>query len=720
MDLNGCVNDALAVREYLMNTMKMDPKNIKLLLAPAKAEAREYKHELPASYEEPTYVNIVRALAKVPTYAKRNDLVFVHYSGHGGRATTVFPDLKHKTGDDIDHCLVPTDIRRSNGRYLRDIELGALLQDIVAAGAVLTVVLDCCYSGGAIRGDDDSGDDEDMANVRGEERIYKSDEVVDTQLAPASTESITRWGSVPLWMEAPKGFVLLAACLDYQKAKEKKQTIQGRNGAGKSQKLWHGRLTYELLDTLRASAPGLSSTAIYDRLRAKVQNRVAEQTPYLVGDSDRFFFGPAYRARVYAVPVKFVEKDNKQLNLDGGRFHGVQLGAEYWILPLDFELHKHIRAEDVLARVKILEVQSGVSTAEILTSPTPKSGIEEGCLAVLLSLPLTAQATVCFVAADNNQRRWFEDLWNKQTKSRNLLQLLKQDDLEADPVFTVTAKNGRFQVRDRQGALAGAMADVLRPLRCPDADDAELLRPLARRLEHIARYHMLRGLENKGWQAGAAGDLVDVHIAPSPPDLSLPPSLRAAESMVPALDGAYEVPEKRVFRITLTNRGDKPIACTILNFTPELGIEIIYPMEERATYMVIPGFKKRYQDFHVSIPKALRQTGSGEAETGNIATVNPERKIMDDLFKVLVSRPELDPGPMRLTKLQKAEEKGYNYRGEEDDEKDASSLNTLEELLSALMPLMRNGHAIESSRGMDDDPVEWQVKDIYIRALRSR
>ena len=41
------------------------------------------------------------------------------YSGHGGRVTTVYPDLKTEEG--LDETLVPFDIGNTEAQYLRDI-----------------------------------------------------------------------------------------------------------------------------------------------------------------------------------------------------------------------------------------------------------------------------------------------------------------------------------------------------------------------------------------------------------------------------------------------------------------------------------------------------------------------------------------------------------------------------------------------------------------------
>ncbi|MBK6433775.1 caspase family protein [Candidatus Amarolinea dominans] len=97
----------------------------------------------------PTYRNMVMAFKQVTAMARPGDQVYIHYSGHGGRTITAYPEIKGPTG--VDEGLVPLDIGDPNAQYLRDIELHTLIQNLVDKGVVLTVVFDCCHSGGATR-----------------------------------------------------------------------------------------------------------------------------------------------------------------------------------------------------------------------------------------------------------------------------------------------------------------------------------------------------------------------------------------------------------------------------------------------------------------------------------------------------------------------------------------------------------------------------------------
>lgn len=77
----------------------------------------------------PTYENIVNKFKEVTAKAQPQDLVYIHYSGHGGRAKTIYEDIKGFAA--FDEALVPTDIGQPNSRYLRDLELAKLLDDMV-------------------------------------------------------------------------------------------------------------------------------------------------------------------------------------------------------------------------------------------------------------------------------------------------------------------------------------------------------------------------------------------------------------------------------------------------------------------------------------------------------------------------------------------------------------------------------------------------------------
>jgi Caspase domain len=106
--LQGAVRDIDKVADYLDKSLKISSDKITRLTSSVPdtnslGDVRAARQEM-----SPTYQNIVNAFNSITEGAKSGDLVYIHYSGHGGRVSTIFKDLK---GDgQFDECLVPMDV----------------------------------------------------------------------------------------------------------------------------------------------------------------------------------------------------------------------------------------------------------------------------------------------------------------------------------------------------------------------------------------------------------------------------------------------------------------------------------------------------------------------------------------------------------------------------------------------------------------------------------
>jgi uncharacterized caspase-like protein len=124
--LKGAVRDINLVDTFLKGTLKIPAERIRKLISPNQADTTLL--DARSGHEEPTYENIVRAFKEIAETAQPGELVYIHYSGHGGRATTVYPNLKKGIGEQYDESIVPMDIGDTQeGRYLRDVEMTTLL-----------------------------------------------------------------------------------------------------------------------------------------------------------------------------------------------------------------------------------------------------------------------------------------------------------------------------------------------------------------------------------------------------------------------------------------------------------------------------------------------------------------------------------------------------------------------------------------------------------------
>ena len=194
-----------------------------------------------------TYANITRRLQQITERVKSNDIVYLHFSGHG----QPFEDLNGDEEDGWDESFVPYDARQyyeegiyEGERHLVDDTLNKYLMRIRAkAGSkgMVYVVIDACHSGGEYRNDEEvsadsvyEGNFQDIAEYeRGVNVGFSKDKIY-----AAPKDNRTHY-----YVDSSEGMspiVVLEACLPDQKNCEIK-----RNG------IYCGALSYSVATVLR-------------------------------------------------------------------------------------------------------------------------------------------------------------------------------------------------------------------------------------------------------------------------------------------------------------------------------------------------------------------------------------------------------------------------------------------------------------------------------------
>lgn len=130
-----------------------------------------YEQIITCVNEEATKAGIVSAFQTLTESCQPNDIVYIHYSGHGQQ-------MKDKSNDEVDildECWIPYDAYRKPSenyrgeKHLVDDEVNMLLTNIrnkIGAGGKMLVVVDACHSGDATRGQGET--------VRGVEDIFET------------------------------------------------------------------------------------------------------------------------------------------------------------------------------------------------------------------------------------------------------------------------------------------------------------------------------------------------------------------------------------------------------------------------------------------------------------------------------------------------------------------------------------------------------------------
>ncbi|MBE9032957.1 caspase family protein [filamentous cyanobacterium LEGE 11480] len=471
--LQGAVSDVEATRAFLKTMRQVPDDRIMQLTSTLDLNTGE---PIEPAEQLPTYANIVQNFQALTNRAPAGSQIYIHYSGHGGRTVTNYPQLKGgATG--IDEALVPADIGQPDGQYLRDIELGKLLKDMVAKGLIVTVVLDSCHSGGATRGEAEArGIDTIDMTPRPVSDLVGTPEVLSDTWSQINSDNTRGLNSG--WLPESRDYVLLAACRPNELAYEYAFNSETRERSG--------ALTHWLLDTLRQQNSSMTYKDLHDRLNGKIRTQFAQQTPMLMGEGDRLVFGNDRTTIQYSIPIISVDAGENTVRLEAGQSTGLRLGAEFAIYPngtTDFS-----QTEARLAIVKIKDLGATNSQGELESIPG-KRIVEAGDVAVLIAASTNLVKKVRLLA-----QQQFADEANALQPLAGLLQLNSWvtlvEEEQASHYVVVVNEAGEYAICDH----SGMPIPNLRPAIAVDQPNAP--QQIVDRLVHLAKYHATEALDN--------------------------------------------------------------------------------------------------------------------------------------------------------------------------------------------------------------------------------
>lgn len=584
-NLGGCVQDINHVETYLKDTFNLTPDQIIKLTATASDNPNQ-PQEPPELL--PTYENIVAKFKELTAKAQPQDRVYIHYSGHGGRAKTIFESLKGSMG--LDEALVPTDIGQPNSRYLRDLEFAKLLEEMVAKELFVTLVLDSCHSGGATK--DIETDD---SNVRRGGFIDMMERPTDSLVAPIqelaqnwqiSTEYSRNITVVNGLLPEPKGYTLIAACQDQEFAYEKVFEGTERNGA----------LTYYLLKALREYGTDIPVKDLYDRISNLVHNDFERQTPMLIGETNRTFLGDRSVVASRNAPVMKVDITKNRVQLQMGEASGIKQGAEFDIFR--FGTRNFENSEQRIATVKVVELGASDCWAEVtrlhnefttreLNPKLTEGIIEIGSPAVYVGPPLEQIRKVRVLlpspipqipGVDVSSLPGMLATKKEEVENHSWIEFCPETEKDENVNYFVDVNSqGEYLILD---ANKEPIKNVVFPIKIAQPDISEAAKKLIKRLIHITLYQNCLELDNEDAFAPLNGKL-KVELVKS---VKRQIVVLNADGKVPVLENGAEG-VKLLIHNESTNR---TLNITALIFNEDFSISQIYP--KGADYEVVePG-----------------------------------------------------------------------------------------------------------------------------------
>jgi hypothetical protein len=315
-DLQGPPNDVQLMKDVLTGRFKVPASNITTLV-------------------DNTHTQIEKAFLDLAVRVKKDDQVYIHYSGHGSWYQSP-ASAKERRGQDQTWITRGARSSMFQGKDAVDIldkELGTWLLKLYAVTPDVVLVSDSCHSASVTR---------------------------DVQVGVRSSDGVPR--THPLRDQFPEVVDLpidrglrIGAARDIESAVE---LDPERNARCIEPKRCYGVFSWHWAQALQASRPGESWGDVYDRTLAALEaNPLVLQRPQKEGASDRAVFSGQFAPLTATVAVHAVERDGGIL-LGAGRLAGLTVGTELvGLVPEgeDAPRLEVVSAAAATARARVLE-----------------------------------------------------------------------------------------------------------------------------------------------------------------------------------------------------------------------------------------------------------------------------------------------------------------------------------------------------------------------------
>lgn len=431
-DLGGCVNDVELMKSLLVGKFDFPAENV-LVLRDAQATRNAILDAIQKHLIEP---------------AGPNDVLLLHYSGHGSQMTDVSGDEL----DTFDETIVPHDSRQGGVFDISDDELNGLVSQAVKKTPNVVVILDSCHSGSGVR-----------AALTGN---------VIRQIPPDTREPPTpatfaigtrglTGGRSGFELEGSR-YVLISGSRDDELSNE-----------GSFEDRRHGTLTYFLTRALLALSAGSTYRDVMDAVKADVSLLYSSQHPQMEGwGADNVVFGTT---QADTRPFVLVEPtEARTVSVAAGEIFGLQVGAKLLVYPPGT---KSFPPNAATGQVRITEVQAFESKGEIVGAST----IAAHSRAVLNEIRGRD-----FVAGVSFEGSIQADLLQAVKDGLKGYDSVRPEEKKEKAVLRVLGAN-------RQVTLEGRDLDVLFSVPEAQANAAE---ELLKRIAHWARWYSLLELAN--------------------------------------------------------------------------------------------------------------------------------------------------------------------------------------------------------------------------------
>ena len=640
--LEGCVRDVQSIENYLKT--RHTPIHVDVLTASTPSDkSSNYPREKPDLW--PTYDNVISRLRKIIDKAGRGDFVYIHFSGHGTQEDARSFE-KYSNKDTGDLALVLFDeVTVSGTRYLHSRDLADLLNKMVKKGLLVTLVLDCCFSGSVVRRND--RENNGIRTVTYDPAVdaaypRRLDTSVGLHVGSTALRDAHMLGNLLI---NPDGYTILTACGPHEIAHE--LTLDGmKNGA----------LSYFLIRTLISlTDTKITHQSVYDHLRMKFHVYWPRQTPMRYGNKKISLFGTLRPEENTAFIHVLRKPEGNRLYLGAGHVHGVCEDEEYAVYPLESSEDVFRNTDKVSFNARVTAVGS-VQSDMIATNATSAAvGVRTRWKARRLTHLTPWKIPVRLMIDDGNQAQW-----TTIAKSIPYLRLFTEN-VEGQPyLFNVTRNEcNEYEILNESNQKINFLPRI-------PGDRDKALNCVINILEHMATFKYVEGIENR------------FHKAPF--EQSFTVHLRDEVGNVLEEGGGLEVKDGAKVNMTVQNFSKQPLYLALFDLGPSWQIDDLICGSGEGDSLVLP-------------PKNEEAKHTGKKEIAFQMTI-PESTVhqdpcgCEDIFKIFITN---KPGSFTTFQLPK-----LPASAEDLNEPTRASHRQLLKFLSRLTA-SRRGEEVESS-----------------------
>ncbi|KAL5093246.1 hypothetical protein Trisim1_011051 [Trichoderma cf. simile WF8] len=540
--------------------------------------------QLPSGDQDswPTSSNLIKKLRRVIDFAKKGDLVYIHYSGHGAREKSSAKSA-HQLGN---LALVLFENNEHGISYFKGDTLASCLNRMVKQGLLVTVVLDCCFSGSVLRTGSVQG-----AGIRSADY----DPAIAAATLPDHQDFFgSRSMGYPLrdstlrdqWLVNPDGYTILSACGPHEIARELELSTGERRGA----------LSYflmEALSALRKRGVDITHESLYEYMRIRFHASWPLQTPMRYGNRNfSFFDGPANTSSTSFVQVY---KNGNGLCLDAGEAHGLHAGDTYMLYPPDWRGDANqVGKMAVTARVDavhcltsdLANVEPETAMKEISTGWRAKPLTSLSQRKISVRLPASVYDRVHQARVSENQ---------------GYLQFCASgEDGEACMFNVVLDDKGRYEILD---GLGGTISNLPAIAACTQGAEQRLMDIL----QHLSKFKYAESIENR-----IPDTLFEMRF-------SLVSSVGGGE---PTNSSVFDVEHGGIWQLEIENKSQTALYFTLFDFTPSWKIDNLLSESGHNGFWVLEPESKEVLPLVMEVPELLQKKGI---------------KCCEDIIKVFVT-----------------------------------------------------------------------------------